>query len=139
MSKIISEFKEFAIKGNAIDMAVGVIIGASFSKIVSSLVKDILTPILSILTSGKDLSNLQFIIFEAIKDTSGNIIKPEIAIKYGMLINSIIDFLIVASCLFFVIKIINKLRSLFVKEQNKLLTEQNKLLSEQVRLLRRNK
>ena len=90
------EFKEFISKGNVIDLAVGVIIGAAFGKIVTSLVDDILMPLIGVLIGGIDFSKLSF----TIKDASVN---------YGMFIQNIIDFLIVAACIFFIVKAVNKL------------------------------
>ena len=92
----ISEFKEFAMKGNVMDMAVGVIIGAAFGKIVSSLVDDILMPLIGIITGGLDFSGLKATIGDA-------------SVTYGMFIQNIVDFLIVAFCIFLMLKAINKL------------------------------
>ena len=92
----ISEFKTFISRGNVIDLAVGVIVGGAFSKIVTSLVNDILTPIIGILIGGKDLSNL------ALKIGDANI-------AYGAFIQNIIDFLIIAFCIFIFIKFINRI------------------------------
>ncbi len=92
----ISEFKEFAIKGNVMDMAVGVIIGGAFGKIVSSLVSDILMPLIGIVTGGIDFTGLKATIGEA-------------NITYGQFLQNIIDFLIVAFCIFLMLKAINKL------------------------------
>jgi len=96
MGKFINEFKEFAMRGNVMDMAVGVIIGGAFGKIVSSLVDDILMPIIGSVTGGIDFSNLAVTIGDA-------------NIKYGSFIQNIIDFLIVAFCIFLMIKGINKM------------------------------
>jgi len=96
MSKIITEFKEFAMRGNVMDMAVGVIIGGAFGKIVSSLVDDVLMPLIGTVTGGIDFTSLAITIGEA-------------NIKYGQFIQNIIDFLIVAFCIFMMIKGINKL------------------------------
>ena len=92
----ISEFKEFAVKGNVMDMAVGVIIGGAFGKIVTSLVDDILMPIIGTLTGGINFAELAVTIGEA-------------NIKYGAFIQNIIDFLIIALCIFLMIKAMNKL------------------------------
>ena len=96
MASIISEFKEFAMRGNVMDMAVGVIIGGAFGKIVSSLVDDILMPVIGTLTGGIDFSNLAITIGEA-------------NIKYGQFIQNVIDFIIVAFCIFMMIKGINSI------------------------------
>ena len=101
--QIVKEFKEFAIKGNAVDMAVGIIIGASFGKIISSLVNDMIMPPLGILIGGVDFKNLKIILKEAVGDV------PAVSINYGAFINTTIDFLIVALTIFLVIKGINTL------------------------------
>ena len=99
-----AEFKEFAMKGNVVDLAVGVIIGSAFGKIVSSLVADIIMPPLGLLMGGVDFANKEFVLRAA----SGDI--PAIALRYGMFINSIIDFLIIAFAIFMVIKQLSKLK-----------------------------
>ena len=94
--KTLNEFKEFISRGNVVDLAVGVIIGSAFGKIVSSIVDDILMPLLGIVIGGLDFSNLSITIGDA-------------KVKYGMFIQNVIDFLIVAACIFFLVKLINKL------------------------------
>lgn len=101
---IIKEFKEFAIKGNAIDMAVGIVIGASFGKIVSSLVSDVIMPPIGMLLGGADFKNLKLTLKAAMLD------KPEVTLNYGLFINNIIDFLIVAFSIFIVVKGVNILK-----------------------------
>jgi large conductance mechanosensitive channel len=110
------EFKEFAIKGNAVDLAVGVIIGAAFGGIVSSLVKDILMPPLSLLTGGLDFSN-KFVVLKAGADGKTNFATPALAAvdkavtwNYGNFFTLIINFLIVAFCIFLVVRAMNKLK-----------------------------
>lgn len=95
---IVKEFKDFAVKGEAIDMAVGIVIGASFGKIISSFVNDIIMPPLGLLIGGVDFKNLK-IILKAATDTA-----PAVAINYGQFINTTIDFLIVASAIFVVVR-----------------------------------
>jgi large conductance mechanosensitive channel len=107
---LVSEFKEFAVKGNMVDLAVGVIIGAAFGKVISSLVNDILMPPLGMLTGGVDFSDKKVVLKAAVHDAAGKIITPENAVMYGKFINNIIDFLIVAFAIFMVIKVINKLK-----------------------------
>lgn len=97
MKKFIHEFKEFISKGNVLDMAIGVIVGSAFSKIVTSLVNDIMMPLIGIIIGGHDFSNLSIKVGNA-------------KIMYGSFIQNILDFLIVASCLFLVIKIINRFK-----------------------------
>lgn len=100
---MIKEFKAFISKGNVVDLAVGVIIGGAFGKIVSSLVNDILMPIIGVLIGGVDFSNLSIKIGEA-------------KITYGMFIQNVIDFLIIAFCVFLFVKVINKLSSIANKQ-----------------------
>ena len=116
MKRVWKEFKEFAIKGNAIDLAVGVIIGAAFSGIISSLVKDIVMPPISLLTGGLDFSN-KFIILRAAKDGSAAFNTPADAVKagavtwnYGNFVTLAINFLIVAGAVFLLVRAINKLK-----------------------------
>ena len=113
---MLKEFKEFAIKGNAVDLAVGVIIGAAFGGIVSSLVKDILMPPLSLITGGLDFSN-KFIVLKTGADGATNFATPALAAadkaitwNYGNFVTLIINFLIVAFCIFLVVRAMNKLR-----------------------------
>jgi len=102
--KAIQEFKEFAVKGNVVDMAVGVVIGAGFGKIVSSLVADIITPVLGILVGGVNFTNLKVTLKEALAD------KPAVTWNYGSFIQSIFDFLIIAWAIFVLVKLINRLK-----------------------------
>ena len=106
---MLKEFKEFAMKGNIVDLAVGVVIGGAFGKIVTSLVNDIVMPIVGILMGKVDFSNLFFALgngnFTTIKEANDAGI---VTINYGLFINNIIDFLIVAFCIFIVIKQINR-------------------------------
>ena len=97
---IIKEFKEFAVKGNVMDMAVGVIIGGAFGKIVSSLVDDVLMPLVGMVTGNVDFTNLSF----QIGDGEGAAV-----LKYGTFIQNVVDFVIVAFCIFLMLKGINKL------------------------------
>lgn len=103
---ILKEFKEFAMRGNVIDLAVGVVIGAAFGKIVSSLVDDVIMPPIGYITGGVDFSNMRYILQEANEAAE----VTEVAISYGNFVNAIIQFLIVAFCIFLVIKGINSLK-----------------------------
>ncbi|GGB00483.1 MULTISPECIES: large-conductance mechanosensitive channel protein MscL [Mucilaginibacter] len=101
---IVKEFKEFAMRGNVVDLAVGVIIGAAFGKIVTSLVADIIMPPIGMATGGIDFKDLKYVLKPAVDKT------PETAINYGLFINNVIDFLIVAFCIFLIVKAINSLK-----------------------------
>lgn len=101
---IVKEFREFAVKGNVVDMAVGIIIGAAFGKIVSSLVADVIMPPIGMLVGGINFSSFQLVLREAIdKD-------PAVALKYGVFLQSVFDFLIIAVAVFLLIKLVNRLR-----------------------------
>lgn len=102
--KALQEFKEFAVKGNVIDMAVGVVIGAGFGKIVTSLVGDIITPVLGILVGGVNFTNLKVTLKEALAD------KPAVTWNYGSFIQAVFDFLIIAWAIFVLVKVINRLK-----------------------------
>lgn len=127
---IIKEFREFAIKGNAIDLAVGVIIGAAFGKIVSSLVADVIMPPLGLLIGGIDFSNFAV----TLKEGEGG--KPPVLLHYGMFLQNVFDFTIVAIVIFMFVKLINKLRHKEA-EAPKLTTDQ--LLLTEIRDLLRKK
>ena len=123
MKKFLSEFKEFAVKGNALEMAVGVIIGAAFKSIVDSIVNDIIMPFVGILLGGKDFSALSIMVGSA-------------EIKYGMLIQNIVNFVIIAFCLFLLVKTANKIRDGFArKEEEEQKEEEEAKKSDEVVLL----
>lgn len=106
MKKIVNEFKEFISKGNVLDLAVGVIIGGAFQKIVTSLVNDVLMPILGIVIGGLDFTSLTL----KFKDAT---------INYGAFIQNIIDFLLMAFCIFIIIKVFNNLKNKLEKKEEK--------------------
>jgi large conductance mechanosensitive channel len=106
---IVKEFKEFAVKGNMLDMAVGIIIGAAFGKIISSLVNDILMPPLGLLVGGLDFSDYKATLKAASVNDAGEAINA-VTLNYGMFIQAAIDFLIIALVIFLVIKAMNKLK-----------------------------
>ncbi len=107
---MLQEFKKFAIKGNIIDMAVGIIIGVAFGKIVSSFVADIIMPPIGILLGGVDFSNLVITLKQATETAAA------VTINYGVFINTVIDFIIIAFAIFIVVKQINRLKK---KEEEK--------------------
>jgi large conductance mechanosensitive channel len=138
---ILSEFKEFAMRGNVVDLAVGVVIGAAFGKIVTSLVSDIITPFISFITPGSGDLKTKFISLDPSKTAGMDLAdaqKHAAVITYGNFIGSIIDFIIVAFCIFLVVKLINKLHTPpppppppEPTAQEKLLTEIRDLLKKQ--------
>ena len=132
MKKFIAEFKEFAMKGNVVDMAIGVVIGAAFGKITTSLVNDVIMPLISRITGGVDFSAWKWVLKAAEVDETGAETAAEIAVNYGSFIAVVLDFLIIALVLFMVVKAINKLRSIGKKEEpaEELLTEIRDLLKE---------
>ena len=107
---MIKEFKEFAMRGNVVDMAVGVIIGGAFGKITTSLVNDVLMPPLGLAMGGIDFKDKAITIKAAVVDAAGVVTAPAVSINYGLFINTVIDFLIVAFALFMVIKAMNQLK-----------------------------
>ena len=107
----ISEFKEFAMRGNVIDMAVGVVIVGAFGKIVSSLVGDIIMPVVGAITGGVNFTDLKLTLKEAAEGA------PAVTINYGSFIQTMVDFLIIAFCIFCVIKALNTLKNKLPKEE----------------------
>lgn len=101
---IIKEFKEFALKGSAVDMAVGIVTGAAFGKIITSLVSDVVMPPIGMLLGGVDFKNLRILLKEATVDA------PAVALNYGLFINTVMDFVIVLFCIFLMLKGLNHLR-----------------------------
>jgi len=106
----ISEFKQFAMRGNVLDMAVGIIIGGAFGKIVSSFVSDVIMPPIGVLLGGVDFSNLKLIVSEAVFGAGGEVTKAAVTINYGVFINTLIDFIIIAFAIFLVIKAMNSMK-----------------------------
>lgn len=109
MKKFMEEFKAFAMRGNVLDMAVGVVIGGAFGKISTSLVNDIIMPIIGVLTGGINFSEWKIVLAQAVVDAQGNVTTPELAIVYGNLIAVILDFIIIAFAIFCLVKGMNRL------------------------------
>lgn len=132
LKKIIEEFKDFAVKGNAMELAVGVVIGGAFGKIVTSLVEDIIMPLVGLLIGGIDFTNLKF--------TMNFSEKTAVSIKYGNFIQSAVNFLIISFSIFLFIKLINKFKKKedVAKEEPKISNEEV-LLAEIRDLLKENK
>jgi large conductance mechanosensitive channel len=104
MSSFVKEFKEFAVKGNVVDMAVGIIIGGAFGKIVSSFVNDVVMPPIGMLVGGVDFQSLSYVLQEATEAEAA------VTINYGLFINNVIDFVIIAFVIFLAIKTLNRLK-----------------------------
>lgn len=110
MKQFFEDFKAFTMRGNVVDMAVGIIIGAAFGKIVSSLVGDIIMPGVGLLIGGVDFSNLSITLKQAVVDAAGKEIAPAVLIRYGAFIQVVLDFVIVAFAIFMMIKGITSLQ-----------------------------
>ena len=120
MKKFFADFKEFAMKGNIVDMAVGVIIGGAFGKIVTALVENILMPLITLLTGGVAVSDWKWVITPA--DEAAGV--AENALAYGLFIQAIIDFLIIALSIFIVLRIIMKAKEMFEKKEEEVAEEE---------------
>ncbi|MBR6572137.1 MAG: large-conductance mechanosensitive channel protein MscL [Clostridia bacterium] len=117
MKKFIDEFKAFIAKGNVVDMAVAVIIGGAFGKIVTSLVNDVIMPLISIIVGGLNVTDWKWVIKEAVYAADGTLQTAETALFYGNFIQTIIDFLIIALCIFVMLKLILGIQSKFKKAE----------------------
>jgi large conductance mechanosensitive channel len=134
---VIKEFKEFAMKGNLIEMAVAFVMGGAFGKLVSSFIDGMIMPVVGKITAGVDFKSLKYVLSEAQTDSSGKIIAAEASIKYGEFITVFIDFVLVAFVMFMVVKAVNKAKkkqealppqAIVATEEQKLLTEIRDLL-----------
>ena len=146
--KLLNEFKEFAVKGNMMEMAIGIIIGASFNQVIDVLVKQVLLPPLSLLSDGINLDNKKFILRETQTNTLGEVSIQEVAISYGQFIETFLDFLIVGFTIFIVVKFINRLnkkaedpsdKTISTPKNIQLLMDMNELLKEQNKILKQKK
>lgn len=126
---MLSEFKEFAMRGNVVDLAVGVVIGAAFGKIVSSLVDNVIMPPIGLLIGGVDFSNLGLVLKAAGTDAAGTAV-PAVVLQYGLFINAIVQFTIVAFAIFLAVKAVNRLRKPAATEPPRGPSEEVKLLTE---------
>lgn len=108
MNKFLNDFKNFAMKGNVLDMAVGVIIGGAFGKIVTSLVNDVIMPLVGKIIGGINFTDLKFVLTKE-EVVDGVVTTPEVALAYGKFLQSTVDFLIIAFCIFLFIRLIGKL------------------------------
>ena len=142
MKKFLNEFREFAMRGNVLDMAIGVIIGSAFGKITTSLVNDVFMPLIGLLIGGVDLGQLNLTLKAAVMD-GDTVVKEPVTLGLGTFLSTIIDFILVAFVIFLVVKAINKLHALGKKDEEpepekpetptaeELLTEIRDLLKEQ--------
>lgn len=106
----IKEFKEFAVKGNVIDMAVGIIIGAAFGKIISSVVSDVIMPPIGLMINGVDFKDLSYVIKDAVLGPNKEVLTPAVIISYGKFIQTVIDFTIIAFAVFILVRILNSVK-----------------------------
>lgn len=143
--KLLKEFKEFAVKGNMMDMAIGIIIGAAFNKVIDVLAKQVLLPPLSMLSDGTNFQDKRLILREGVTDTSGTVTISEVAVEYGKLFEVFLDFLIIGFTVFIVVKAMNKLRNraqdtkdetVATPKDIQLLSDLKVLMEEQNRLLK---
>ncbi len=117
MKKTLGEFKKFILRGNVVDMAVGVIIGSAFGKIVTSLVNDIIMPPIGLLLGGVNFTELSWHLKDAVVDADGVVTAEAVNMNYGTFIQNILDFLLVAVCIFAFVKIVGAIRSKFEKKE----------------------
>ena len=143
---LLKEFKEFAVKGNMVDMAVGIIIGTAFNKVIDVLVRQVVLPPLTMMTDGINFENRKFVLRDGVATGEGGIGIEEVAIGYGALIEAMIDFLIIGFTIFIVVRFMNRFRKKAEDPKNKtietpkdieLLSNLNDLLEEQNEILRK--
>ena len=146
--KLLKEFKEFAVKGNMMDMAIGIIIGAAFNKVIDVLAKQVLLPPLSLLSDGVSLEHKKLILREPNTDNSGAIATTEVAIAYGKLFEVFLDFIIIGFTVFLVVKVMNRLKrkaqdtkdtTVVTPKDIELLSRLNDLMEEQNSILKSKK
>lgn len=138
MGKFFKDFREFALKGNLIDMAVGVIIGGAFGKIVSSLVNDIIMPVFAAIGGAGDFKSLKWVLKDSVPAAQGREAIEEVAVNYGMFIQNIVDFLIIAFSIFIALRVMMRFKKKAQEEaaapaepsaEEKLLTEIRDILA----------
>ena len=144
--KFLKEFKEFAVKGNMMDMAIGIIIGASFNKVIDVLVKKVFMPPLSLMTDGLEFQEKRYVLREAVLGADGKVVTQQVAIEYGMLFETFLDFIIVGLTVFIVVKAMNRLKDKALDPKNpvvktpkdiELLSQLTDLMEEQNALLKK--
>ena len=117
MKKFFAEFKEFAMRGNVMDMAVGVIIGTAFGKITTSLVNDVFMPLIGLLIGGVDLGQLNIVLKPEVLDEAGQVVTEAVTLGIGTFLSTVIDFVLVAFVIFLMVKTINQLHKLGKKDK----------------------
>lgn len=137
MKKFFAEFKAFIKKGNVVDLAVALVIGTAFNKIVSSLVNDIIMPLVSLMVGGKDVTDWKWVIQKAQYDSNGNVLVAETALKYGVFIQAIIDFLIIALTVFIIVKIFKSSTQKLAKLSQTIIQETKELTQKQIKALKK--
>ena len=135
MKRYWREFREFAVKGNVVDLAVAVIIGGAFGKIVSSLVADIVMPLIGVLVGGVDFTSWKVVLKQALLDESGAVTKVAVTMNVGTFVQNIFDFLVIASSIFLMIKLLTRVKTKLVKEEEEKKAEEAPKISEEQKLL----
>ncbi len=123
--KLVGEFRQFIAKGNVVDLAVAVVIGAAFNRIVSQIVDSFITPLLGLVLRGLSLAEWKWVVKEEVLDEMGEVVQGEIAITYGLILQAIIDFLVTALVVFVVVKLYNHLRKRIEEEGKRIYDELN--------------
>ncbi|MFT4803674.1 MAG: large conductance mechanosensitive channel [Psychroserpens sp.] len=145
--RFLKEFKEFAVKGNMMDMAIGIIIGAAFNKVIDVLVKKVFMPPLSLMTDGLEFQDKRYILRDVVYNAKGDVTVKEVAVEYGILFETFLDFIIVGLTVFIVVKAMNRLKdkaqdpkNIIVKTPKdiELLSQLTELMKEQNKLLKSN-
>ena len=108
---MVSEFKAFIARGSVVDLAVGVVIGAAFGKIVTALVDGLVMPVIALVTGGNNVADWKYVVTPAVTDAAGKVVTAEVAFKYGMVLQTAIDFLLIAFVIFLFLKAYNRLRA----------------------------
>lgn len=137
MKKFFKDFKAFITKGNIVDLAVAVIIGGAFNKIVTSLVNDIIMPLVSLTVGGKDVTDWKWIIRKAQYDANGNVLVAESALKYGLFIQTVMDFLIIAFTVFLIVKIFKASHKKIQQIGETIITETKEFTKKQIKAFKK--
>lgn len=117
MKKFFKEFKEFAMRGNVLDMAIGVVIGGAFGKITTSLVNDVFMPLVGLLIGGVDLAKFNIVLKPEVLDEAGEVVKAGVTLGFGTFLSAILDFILVAFCIFLMIRTMNRVHEKLQKKE----------------------